>query len=105
MKINNKLVTNENGLSVYKYEPDLLIQPQGHSPKYFINTEKLFEYLADYSDGKFFASEISLVDGELELIDTLGYGETEIWFEKLTETRLFVPVETIRHFPETMLYY
>tara|TARA_R100000773_G_C4195337_1_gene99715 strand:+ start:319 stop:636 length:318 start_codon:yes stop_codon:yes gene_type:complete len=105
MKINDKLLTNEDGLCVYKYEPDLLLHPQGHSPKYFINTEKLFEYLDDYSDGKFFTSEISLVDGELELIDMKGDGETEIWFEKLTETRLFVPVETIRHFPETTLNY
>lgn len=99
MKINDKLVTTENGLCVYKYEP------KGHEPKYFINTKKLFEYLADYSDGKFFTTEISLVDGELELIDMKGDGETEIWFENLTETRLYVPVETIRHFPETMLKY
>jgi hypothetical protein len=98
MKINNKLVTNENGLCVYKYEP------KGHSPKYFINTEKLFEYLADYSGGKFFTTEISLVDGELEMI-CMKDGGTEVWFEKLTKTEVYVPVETLRHFPESMLNY
>ena len=99
MNKNENLVTHKHGLQVYKYEP------KGHEPKYFINTKQLFDYIDEHSNGKFFSREITLIDGDIEMIDMKGDGETEVWFEHHTQTRLYVPIETKRYFHLTMLNY
>ena len=53
----------------------------------------------------FFAKSIELIDGDIEMIDMKGDGETEVWFEHYTQTRLYVPIETVRYFHLTMLNY
>tara|TARA_R100000353_G_scaffold157938_1_gene117096 strand:+ start:1129 stop:1458 length:330 start_codon:yes stop_codon:yes gene_type:complete len=92
MNKNENLVTNKEGLQVYKY------QPFGEKPKYFINTKQLFDYIDEHSNGKFFMRSIELIDGDMEYEYIKGCGETEVWFEHYTQTRLYVPIETKRYF-------
>lgn len=99
MNTNENLVTNKHGLEVYKY------QPIGEEPKYFINKKLLYDYIDEHANGKFFTREIELIDGDIEMIDMKGDGETEVWFEHYTQTRLYVPIETVRYFHLTMLNY
>ena len=99
MNKNENLVTNEEGLEVYKY------QPIGEEPKYFINKKLLYDYIDEHSKGEFFSHEIELIDGDIEYEYIKGCGETEVWFEHYTQTRLYVPMETKRHFHLTRLNY
>ena len=99
MNKNKNLVTNEEGLEVYKY------QPIGEEPKYFINKKLLYDYIDEHANGKFFSREIELIDGDIEYEYIKGCGETEVWFEHYTQTRLYVPMEIKRHFHLTRLNY
>jgi len=100
MNKNENLVTNKHGIQVYKYQTNDMKEP-----KYFINKKLLYDYIDEHSNGKFFMRSIELIDGDIEMIDMKGDGETEVWFEHYTQTRLYVPVETVRFFHLTMLNY